>query len=83
MDGDFMFKMTNRYGNAVCMATTERERDELITKGYHEEIEKEEINLDKMTVDQLKAFATEKGISLEGCNNKAEILAKIKESIQE
>lgn len=78
-----MFKMVNRYGNAICMAKTEKERDELIVKGYHEEIEKEKINLDKMTVDELEAYAKENNISLDGCSNKAEKLAKIKESIKE
>lgn len=78
-----MFKMVNRYGNAVCMAKTEKERDELITRGYHEETEAAEINLDKMTVEQLEAFAKEKNISLDGCNNKAEKLAKIKEVVKE
>ena len=41
------------------------------------------INLDKMTVDELEAYAKENNISLDGCSNKAEKLAKIKESIKE
>ena len=34
-------------------------------------------DLDKMTVPQLKAYATEKGIDLEGASRKDDIIAKI------
>lgn len=38
--------------------------------------------LNKMTVAELAAYAAEKGIDLAGCNKKAEILAKIKETTE-
>ena len=44
-------------------------------------IEKEGANpIEKMTVEQLEAYAAEKGIDLTGCQNKAEKIAKIKEA---
>lgn len=80
-----MFKMVNRYGNAHKIAKTERERDELLRAGYKLEEETavtgDKTDIDKMTVDQLENYAKEKNIDLTGCNNKAEKLAKIKESI--
>ena len=41
----------------------------------------EEVDLSKMTVAQLHAFANEKGISYSASLNKAELLATIKESM--
>ncbi len=76
-----MFKMRNSTGNAIVIAKSERRRDALITLGFTEV--KEEINLDKMKVEDLEKFAKEKGIDLSDCANKAEKLAKIKESIGE
>lgn len=44
------------------------------------EVDEKEANLDKMTVEQLEAYAAEKNIDLTDCKNKAEKLAKIKEA---
>lgn len=77
-----MFKMINRYGNAVCIAKTEKEKEELLIRGYHEDTEKE-IKLDEMTVAQLEAYAKEKNIDLSDCSNKVEKLLKIKETVGE
>ena len=77
-----MFKMVNRYGNAVCMVNSEKEREEFLIRGYHEEeIETEKIDFNKMKVEELEKYAEEKGIDLTGCANKAEKIAKIEESI--
>ena len=74
-----MFKMRNPNGNAVFLVKTERRRDELLRLGFTLEKEKTEgINLDKLKVEELKAFAEKNGIDLAGCANKAEILKKIK-----
>lgn len=70
------YTLKSRYGNIVQNTDSERKRDRLLDLGYT--LVEDDINLDKMTVDQLKAFANEKGISLEDCKNKAEILEKIK-----
>lgn len=43
-------------------------------------IEKVEKSLDEMKVDELKAYAADKGIELGEAKNKADILAKIKEA---
>lgn len=43
-------------------------------------IEKAENDLDKMKLDELKAYAAEKGVELGEAKTKAEILAKIKEA---
>lgn len=42
--------------------------------------EASENNIDKMTVEQLEAYAAENNIDLTACKNKAEKLAKIKEA---
>lgn len=76
-----MFKMRNATGNAIVIAKSERRRDALIALRFTEV--KEETNLDKMKVEELEAFAKDKGIDLSDCANKAEKLAKIKESIGE
>lgn len=77
-----MFHLVNKYGNAHKYAETEAERDRLLDLGYTLVEDKEpEFDLDKMTVDQLKAFAKGKDISLEDCKNKAEMLEKIKSAI--
>lgn len=79
-----MFKMRNAVGSAVLIAKTERRRDALLALGFTEVKEETDgINLDKLKVDELEAFAKEKGIDLSGCTNKAEILEKIKNSIKE
>ena len=78
-----MFKMRNATGNAVVIAKSERRRDALIALGFTEVKGKVEINLDKMKVEELEAFAKDKGIDLSDCGNKAEKLEKIKNSIKE
>ena len=78
-----MFKMRNAVGSAVLIAKTERRRDALLALGFTEVKEDAKINLDKLKVDELEAFAKEKGIDLSGCTNKAEMLEKIKKSIKE
>lgn len=42
------------------------------------EVESDNINLDKMTVNELKAYAAEKEININGIERKADILAAIK-----
>lgn len=76
-----MFVLKNKYGNVYKKVNTERERDELLKSGY--ELVVYEVNLDKMKVEELEKFAADKGIDLSDCANKAEKLAKIKESIGE
>lgn len=77
-----MYKMVNKFGNAIRYAKTKEKRDALIELGYHEEKEEaEKIDLEKMKVEELEKYAAEKGIDLTGCNNKAEKIAKIRESI--
>lgn len=73
------YTLKSRYGNVVQHTDSERKRDRLLGLGYT--LVEDEINLDKMTVDQLKAFAKEKDIPLEDCKNKAEMLEKIKSAI--
>lgn len=73
-----MFKLKNKYGNIIKTVETERERDNLIDRGY-KPVENKPLLLDDMKVDQLEAYAAEKGIDLTGCKNKTEKLAKIKE----
>lgn len=74
-----MYKMVNKFGNAIRYVKTEERRETLIELGYHEENPK--IDFDKMKVDDIEKYATEKGIDLTGCANKAEKIKKIKESI--
>ena len=77
------YTLKSEYGNIVQSTDSERKRDRLLRLGYSlVEEPTEGYSLDKMTVDQLEAFAKEKDISLEGCNNKAEKLNKIKEAIK-
>ncbi len=82
-----MFTLKNKYGNIVKTVETEREKGMLEDLGYKvvsaTTDQTEGINLDKMKLEELEAFAKEKGIDLSDCGNKAEKLAKIKESIKE
>ena len=79
-----MFTLKNKYGNVYKVVNSERERDELLNNGYTLVEEKTKgINLDKMKVEELEAFAEKNGIDLTGCANKAEKLEKIKNSIEE
>ncbi len=76
-----MFTLKNEYGNVYKKVNTEREKDELLKDGYT--LVEDKLDLNKMKVEELEAFAKEKGIDLSECGNKAEKLAKIKESIKE
>lgn len=76
-----MLKMRNPNGNAVFLVKNERRRKELEDLGFTK-IENK-VDLDKMTVKELEAYAVENGIDLSGCENKDKKLAKIKESIKE
>ncbi|MBQ4118982.1 MAG: hypothetical protein IJD45_01160 [Clostridia bacterium] len=76
-----MFVLKNKYGNVYKKVNTERERDELLKGGYT--LVEDKVDLDKMKVEDLEAYAAENGIDLSGCGNKTEKLAKIKESIKE
>lgn len=78
-----MFTLKNRYGNIVKIVQTEREKEALEALGYKVVSAITEINLDKMKVEELEAFAEKNGIDLSDCNNKAEKLEKIKNSINE
>lgn len=51
------------------------------TLGYEKVEEKAPVakTVDKMTADELKAYAAEKNIDITGITSKADILAKIKE----
>ena len=80
-----MFTLKNEYGNLVAYAETEREKEKLEAMGYKvvsATTEKTEgVNLDKMKVSELEAFAESKGIDLSECKNREEKLDKIKNSI--
>lgn len=78
-----MFTLKNKCGNIVKTVETEREKSRLESLGYEVVTATVELNLDNMKVNELEDFAKEKGIDLSECNNKAEKLAKIKESIAE
>ncbi|MBO5210377.1 MAG: hypothetical protein J6B80_00435 [Clostridia bacterium] len=73
-----MFVMRSKYGNEIKKVETPRKRDELKALGYTE-VEDKPLTVDEMKVEQLEAYAKEKGIDLTGCKNKTEKLAKIKE----
>lgn len=73
-----MFVMRSKYGNEIKKVDTPRERDELKARGYTE-VETKPLTVDEMKVEQLEAYAKEKGIDLTGCKTKPEKLAKIKE----
>lgn len=77
-----MFKMKNKLGNAIDIVKTERRRDELLRLGFTEIKEQTEgYNLSSMKVDELKAFAAERGIDISAAKNKAEIIKILSESI--
>lgn len=79
-----MFKLVSKLKHEVVKTDSERKRDHLLELGYTlVEEQALETDLDKMTVAELEAYAKEKGIDLTGCNNKADKLAKIKESERE
>lgn len=76
-----MFILKNKYGNIVKTVATEREKENLEALGYKVVSATTEINLDKMKVEELDEYAVKNSIDLSECKNKAEKLAKIKESI--
>ena len=81
-----MVKMVNRWGN-VHVTVTERRAQYLESVGYKRVEESnqgdtEGVNLDKMKVAELEAYAQLNGIDLEGCSNRNEKLAKIKEALK-
>ena len=78
-----MFVLKNKYGNIVKTVETKREKERLESLGYEIVAATTELNLDNMKVDELEAFAKEKGIDLSECKNEAEKLEKIKNSIEE
>lgn len=73
-----MYVMKSQYGNEIKKVETPRKRDELKALGYTE-VEDATLSFDDMKVEQLEAYAKEKGIDLTGCKTKSEKLAKIKE----
>lgn len=70
--------MVSQYKNEVKKVNSELERDELKKLGYTEVVAAP-LSIDEMKVEQLEAYAKEKGIDLAGCKTKPEKLAKIKE----
>ena len=80
-----MFTLKNKYGNIVKNVQTEREKENLEALGYKvvSATTEDKFNLDKMKVAELEAFAEKNGIDLSDCDNKAEKLEKIKNSIKE
>ena len=75
-----MFVLRNKYGNYITTVETERQRDDLIAKGYKvasATTESKPLTIDEMKVEQLEAYAKEKGIDLTGCKTKPEKLANI------
>lgn len=76
------YVMRSFYGNEIKEVDTERKRDELKELGFTViKEETEGVNLDKMKVSELEAFAESKGIDLSECKNREEKLDKIKNSI--
>lgn len=76
--------------NVIRIADSESKRDTLISKGFvivDEPIEKKTLDniteLDKMTVNDLKAYATNKAIDITGLTKKEDILKRIKETEQD
>jgi hypothetical protein len=75
-----MFTLKNKYGNIVKTVETQREKENLEALGHKvvSATTEDKFNLDKMKVDELEAFAKDKGIDLSDCGNKAEKLEKSK-----
>ena len=76
-----MFKLISRYKNEIIKTDSENKRDRLIDLGYT--LVEEKTDFKKMKAEEIDTYAKEKGIDLSMCNNKAEKLEKIKNSIQE
>ena len=82
-----MIKLVNEYGNAMVIANSERQAAQFEYRGFKRveepnEGDTEGVNLDKMRVAELEVYAQLNGIDLEGCSNRSEKLAKIKESLK-
>ncbi len=78
-----MYKM--RKLNVEKIALTEFKRDEYLSKGFELVVDQspvEENPLDKMTVNDLKTYATNKSIDITGLTKKEDIIKKIKETEQ-
>ena len=60
-----MFKMVNRYGNAVCFAKTESEKRQFISRGFHEVKEETEVKEEKNTT-AVKRAAPKKNTTPKG-----------------
>ena len=82
----FIDKHTRKFHdvNEVIEVTEERAK-EILSAGEYIKEEKPEGQpegkaLDKMTVEELKAFAAEKNIDISNAKNKAEILAILQEA---
>ena len=81
-----MINLVNKYGNIHITTESDRKAQYLESKGYKRVEESnqgdtEGVNIDKMTVAELEAYAEINGIDLKDCSNKAEKLAKIKEAL--
>lgn len=59
-----MFKMVNRYGNAVCFAKTESEKRQFISRGFHEV--KEEPKVTEQNKTAVKRAASKKNTTPKG-----------------
>lgn len=74
--------------NVVRIVDTETKRDGLLSKGFSlveetERLQQEENPIDKMTVNELKAYAAEKGIDISDITKKDDIKERIKAAGQE
>ena len=77
-----MFTLKSKYGNLIKRVETEREKENLLDKGYIlVEEQTKKVNLNKMRGSELKTLAESKGIDLSDCKNREEELTKIKEAI--
>lgn len=76
---EFIDKHTRKYHEygKVIEVTEERAKEILSAGNYICEVKPEVKPLDKMTVEELKAFAKENDIDISEAKNKAEILATI------
>lgn len=72
--------------NVVRIVATEYERDKLLKEGFQlieSESKENEKPIDEMKVDELKEFAKQREIDLDGATQKADILAKIQAALEE
>lgn len=67
--------------NVIKIVSSESKRDDLLLKGFKLANDIDPYpEIDTMTVSELKAYASSKGIDLNGSTKKDDILAKIKEA---